>query len=583
MRAKKTVCRAIVFFRHVGPGGFGATVRRRGLMTAAALALAVATARAQQAVPSTGPPQPHEGTQIERRLQEQPPPARPTPPSPIAPPGAPPPAAISGTFTVSAVVIDGATVFDPASFVPLYRDLLARPVTQHELAVLAEAVTDMYDAAGYSLSRAYIPPQDIEAGVVHVRVIEGYIDRVTVTGDLARSATLRRYTAPITAERPLRRSTLERQLLLLADLYGVHVDDARLRPIDADAGRYELILDLHVKRYDTYSFLDNRGTRANGPLELWNSIGVNALDGGSWRAQAGFFTVPDSPRELLYFQGGLSHVVDDAGTVVQATLSGSRNRAGPPQQASDTDTGSRRLLLGITHPFVRSREQSLWASFRFDALRSTEDQFHQETFDDQLRVLRPSLYYYVADGLGGENGINLEASYGLNALGASSSGPERSQSDANATFRKVRLDTWRNQKLSGPWSLYGQFAGQLSDRPLLLSEQFSLGGARFGRAYDPAIIAGDRGAAGSVELRFTRPGEGVLSEYQLYGFYDAGGISTGPSDSNTRHRLESAGFGVRLTMKPEFHVNGEIAKPFDSVAGHVDGNWRAFFFLSAAF
>ena len=548
----------------------------------AGLTLAAAAAHAQQAAPSSGPPQPHEGTQIERRLQEQAPAPRPPPPSPATPPRPAPPA-ISGAFTLSAVVIDGATVFDTTAFVPLYRDLLAHEVTQRDLAGLTEAITDMYDKAGYSLSRAYIPAQDIEAGVVHVRVAEGYIERVTVAGDLGRAAAVRRFTAPITAERPLRRATLERQLLLLADLSGVRVDDARLRPIEVDSGRYELILDLHLKRYDSYSFLDNRGTRANGPFELWNSVGVNWLDEGSWRAQAGFFTVPDSPRELLYGQVGLSHLVDDAGTVVQGTLSGSRNIAGPPDAQSNLVTGSRRLLVGVTHPLVRGRAQSLWASLYFDALGSTEDEFHQTAFDDQLRVLRPSLYYYVADGWGGENGLNIEASYGLNALGASKSGPERSQTDANATFRKLRVDAWRSQSLFGPWSLYGQFAAQTSDRPLLLSEQFTLGGARFGRGYDPAIVSGDHGAAGSIELRFTKPGAGILTEYQLYGFYDAGGIATGPSDTNTRHRLESAGFGARLTLRPAYHLNGEIAKPFDGVAGHPDGGWRAFFVVSAAF
>ena len=86
-----------------------------------------------------------------------------------------------------------------------------------------------------------------------------------------------------------------------------------------------------------------------------------------------------------------------------------------------------------------------------------------------------------------------------------------------------------------------------------------------------------------VELRFTEPAEGLLSEYQLYGFYDVGGISNGVVDDNTRHRLESAGFGTRLTLRPAFHLNLEAAKPLTSVAGREAKDWRGFFFLSAEF
>ena len=567
----RTLYRRFPGARQICRAGFGAV----------AFLSAITAAHAQQVVPNSGPPQPREGTQIERRIQQQPPPTR-LPPPPVVRPGAVPPA-ISGTFILSAVVIDGATVFDTAAFVPLYRDLLARPVTQRDLAGLTEAITDMYDKAGYSLTRAYVPPQDIESGVVHIRVAEGYIERVTIPGDLGQAAVIGRYTAPITAERPLTRATLERQLLLLADLFEVRVDDARLRPIAPEEGRYELILDLRQKTYDTYSYLDNRGTRANGPFELWTSAGVNVTGDGSWRAQAGVFTVPDSPRELLYGQVGLAHVLGAAGTVVQATVSASHNVAGPPLQQDDLQTGSRRLLLGLTHPILRSRPQSLWASLYVDALKSTESEFGHTTFDDQLRVLRASLYYYVADAWQGENGINVEGSYGLSALGASSSGSNRSEPGVGASFRKLRFDLWRSQALVGRWSLYGQFAGQLSDRPLLLSEQFSLGGARFGRGYDPAIIAGDRGAAGSLELRYTQPLQGTVTELQPYAFYDAGGISSGSSDTNARHRLESAGFGGRLTVAPAVHLALELAKPLNGVPGHPDGSWRAFFFASAGF
>src|SRR5512143_1456713 len=123
--------------------GYGRVAGRRLGAILAALIFAASSAHAQQAVPSAGPPQPQGGTDLERRIQPEPG-VRPAPATPAVPPEAAPAApAIAGSFVVSAIVIDGATAFDTTAFVPLYRDLLARPVTQRDLAALAEAITGM--------------------------------------------------------------------------------------------------------------------------------------------------------------------------------------------------------------------------------------------------------------------------------------------------------------------------------------------------------------------------------------------------------------------------------------------------------
>ena len=500
---------------------------------------------------------------------------------------APPPATVpeedSGAIVAAAIVIEGATVFEPESFVPFYKDLLARRIDRRDLAALTEAITNVYYEAGYTLTRAYVPPQDIEAGVITIQIAEGFIERVVFEGTEQASPIAQKVADAITVERPLRRATLERQILLLGDLFGARVEDARLRPIDAAAGRYELLVDLRHRPIDYYGSLDNRGTRSNGPWQLWNSVGVNSLDTAGWRVQGAFFTAPNSPSELRYVQATLGRTLGSDGTVLRATLSASDNVAGPPGKASSTETASRRFQLGVTRPVQRSRASSLWATLSLDALHSSEDRFKRPLSEDDLRVVRPSAYYFFTDDWSGENGLNAELSLGLTGLGASPSGPERSRSDADTSFRKLRFDGWRSQGLFGSWSLYGQLAAQLSDRPLLASEEFALGGSRFGRGYDASIISGDRGAAGTVELRLTEPLEGRLREYQLYGFYDVGTISNGNVDGNARHRLASTGIGARLTLAPAIRTGLELAKPLNSVEGRERRETRTFFTVAAEF
>jgi hemolysin activation/secretion protein len=121
---------------------------------------------------------------------------------------------------------------------------------------------------------------------------------------------------------------------------------------------------------------------------------------------------------------------------------------------------------------------------------------------------------------------------------------------------------------------------------LLLPEQFALGGARFGRAYDPAEITGDDAVAGSLELRYGRFVESrFLRSYQLYAFYDVGAVwNQDVSDGTQRQSLASAGGGIRLALPQDFAASLEIAKALTRrVAAEGDKPVRVFVSVSASF
>ena len=114
---------------------------------------------------------------------------------------------------------------------------------------------------------------------------------------------------------------------------------------------------------------------------------------------------------------------------------------------------------------------------------------------------------------------------GLPVLDASRSGDKLlSRPRGTGKFLKATFDAARQQHIDGPWSAYLAANGQESSAVLLSSEEIGLGGARFGRAYDPSEVTGSRGVAGSLELRYddTVRAEGEVVGYQLYGFVDYG-------------------------------------------------------------
>ena len=81
--------------------------------------------------------------------------------------------------------------------------------------------------------------------------------------------------------------------------------------------------------------------------------------------------------------------------------------------------------------------------------------------------------------------------------------------------------------------------------------QFGFGGSQIGRGYDPAEILGDRGAAGSLELRLNAfPNYFIFQSAQYYVYYDIGAIWNIKNVANVKKKqsASSTGFGMRFAF-----------------------------------
>jgi hemolysin activation/secretion protein len=131
----------------------------------------------------------------------------------------------SPTIVLRGVALAGATAVAAADLAPLWADLIGTPVDLATLEALAERIGAAYRARGFVLSQAFLPPQVVENGIVRVEVIEGFIDRVAVTGGAPeQTAAVGRRFAPVADERPMRLQTVERGVLLSRDLLGGGVE-----------------------------------------------------------------------------------------------------------------------------------------------------------------------------------------------------------------------------------------------------------------------------------------------------------------------------------------------------------------------
>jgi len=514
------------------------------------------------------------------------------PPSPEAPVPMPevlpekPDAWRTKPFVLGGVVIEGATVFELGVLTKSYEEFLARSVTAKDIETILQRLTGIYRDAGYFLTRAVAPRQSVRAGVIRLRIIEGYIERVSVVGRFPSRNVIDRYADAVLNERPSKLGTVERMLLFTNDLPGVSVVPT-LKAIDEAAGQYEMLLNLTYRPVNAFAQIDNLGTPEVGRLQGLVTGTLNSPFGLGERIQATFITVPDQPKELLY--GSLDATLPVAANGARVSLLGAYGAAdaGGEKRALDSESESNQFIARIHYPTIRSRNESLWLIGTFDFRNFREWELGKIIARDRIRVFRLGAQWFVRDRLRGQSQYLLEASQGFDFLEASEAGsPTLSRPDGRSDFTKFSGKAVRRQPLSDRIDVELSLLGQFALNPLLSYEEFALGGEVIGRGYDFSEVSGDSGVASSVELRYTQPSTSKwLDRYQLYLFVDAGAVwNRAPGSSYKRDTLASTGAGLRLTSFGTLQASIEGAKPLTgAVETRGDDDWVVFFTLSARY
>ena len=104
--------------------------------------------------------------------------------------------------TLRQVSVTGALTIPADQLITAYQPYLGKKVSQADLVAIAAAISDLYRAAGFHLSRAIVPPQDIRDGHLRLQVIEGSITEVALKGEDVERFGVRPLLDPVVAEQP---------------------------------------------------------------------------------------------------------------------------------------------------------------------------------------------------------------------------------------------------------------------------------------------------------------------------------------------------------------------------------------------
>ncbi|NPU65851.1 ShlB/FhaC/HecB family hemolysin secretion/activation protein [Bradyrhizobium sp. 83012] len=538
--------------------GFRGTALVTSLCLSAVWAAGAAQAQ-QVSQPSFDP------RQTERVFDEQSRSAQPAPPRPRAP--------LFETqksvgdrkslFTLRGVTLTGASALPADQLAAAYQPYLGKPVSQADLADIATAIGDQYRAAGFHLSRAIVPAQDISGGRVRIQVIEGSITDVSLKGEGAEEFGIRPMLAPVLAEHPSRLATLERQLLLINSRGGVRLADSALEEIGGTTGRFRLVLDL--KTWHVYGFagVDNLGSSTVGPWQSYATAAFNSYLLPGDTLSANLSTTPGDPRQLAFGRLSYDVPVGIDGAHIGASALYSEVRPGDRRRLFNDNTVTETFELRGGIAPVQSQRATLNLTLAAAFSDVTERDVFGIWYRDRIRTLTLTADYRWKDDVGGDNYLTLAYRQGLNAFGATAADdPLASRNGASPSFSVVNGWFARYQTLSEAWSLKIAGAGQLASGRLYNSQQFYLGGLSYGRGYGSAEISGDNGVAGTFEVRFEqKPDWAYLKSYQLYSFFDAGLAWNDGFRSSDGVALTSAGAGVRFTFPNDWRADLGVAVP----------------------
>ncbi len=466
-------------------------------------------------------------------------------------------------FRLRSVEVAGASALPADDLTATYADKIGHDVSQADLIAIAAGMTATYRRAGYHLSRAIVPPQDLQGGRLRILVIEGVIEDIVVKGDESGAFGLRDLIAPITTERPARLATLERRLLLANDRPGLRVADTVLDEIVPTSGRFRLTVSVKPWRVYTATGVDNMGSAAVGPWQASTSAAINSLLlPGDTLALSGSF-VPGSSRELR--SGRVSYDLPFGIDSLRVGVSASRGEVRPGDGRRLLGTISQAETYEARAAFapLLTRTHALWLTASLGASDVAERNRFGMISRDRVGFAGISADYKLQLAEGSWTYLSTTFRQGLGFLDPH---PDSkywlSRPGASGHFSLVNGALTHYQNISENWSLKLSAAGQVASGRLLSSQQYYLGGLSFGRGFEGGWLAGDNALAGSAELRFDKPlGVAFAKAYQLFGFVEGGVTRSYQQPKDVVQGLASIGLGARLFVTDDVQFSIAIAKP----------------------
>lgn len=480
---------------------------------------------------------------------------------------------------VSSIRITGQDIYSEEQLLPLVQSATGQELSLAELEAFAGKVARYFHEHGYMATIAYVPEQDITAGVVEIKVLVGRYGKINIRSqsrlDAGVAAGLAGNLRPGSY---VRQQNLERTLLLFNDLGGVQAKGtlaAGERP-----GTSDLSLDItDTPRTSGYFYTDNWGNRYTGSVRAGFEVALNNPGGrGDIAGIGGLITNKEMNDYNLSYLLPVGH----QGVKLGAAHSKLHYNLGEDFAVLDAYGTAQSTLLYASYPFVRSRGFTLTGQIGYEQKRF-QDKITHYGIDSrkQANVWVAGLSGESRDEFGGGGITQFAATYINGHLRMQSADAHSGDADAKTagSYSKTHLRVTRTQYLSDRLNLYLMLTGQFAGKNLDSAEKLSLGGANGVRAYPQGEAYGDEGYILSSELRWQLPQPDV----QLAAFFDTGNVTVNKNPwagaGPNKKVLSGAGLGLIWAKGSNSSIRLDYAWKLSSYTAVSDNDKNGRFWL----
>lgn len=493
-------------------------------------------------------------------------------------------------FDVYEFQVNGNSVLNNAVIEQAVYPFMGEAKTIEDVEQARAALEKAYQDAGYLTVSVTIPQQEVNAGLVKLLVTEGRVERLRVVDSQYNTLSEIKSRTPQFAEGSVPHfPTAQRELATLNRNQNRQVNPV-LRP-GKTPGKVEV--DLQVKDKlplhgslelnDRYS-PNTTHLRLNGAVRYENlfqkdhSLGLNVQvspeDLNEVKVFSGTYIIPRQNGDYFAAYAVVSDsdiaAVGDINVVGNGYILGTRYIMPLP------------LSTGFYHGLTLGADYKIFKE-------SLTLQGADSNINTPISYVAASVGYDInLQSDLGQTQASMTVNLAPRLLGNTSDEFDRKRDGAGANYVYLRADAKHSMTFDSGWSLLGKLAWQLSNQPLISTEQFTIGGVESVRGYLESSRLGDNGISGSLEAR-TPPFAKYLKEYRFseylkefyaFSFIDAGRVQIrNAAGLAPSYELYSAGLGMKLKTTQGWYAFLDYAQALNDAPEVDQGDFRLHFRL----
>lgn len=482
--------------------------------------------------------------------------------------GTKPPASAIGTIPgeapiITAIIFEGAEV--PTAIKALAAPYVGKPAIASVLNALAQRLDDGISRLNVALYSIEIVGQNRATGALVVSITQGSIESARIEGaiDPRHRALLQRYADRLMQETPLSKQSYQRYLSLASAIPGLEVDP--YMEAGSAPGRVALLFRAKARPVVASLAFNNFGGALVGRGALEASVQIGGLLGPGGQTGV-YYARSTQPGRYQFISAAHSLPVGIDG--MRVSLSGGHLHT---RIFDGLLQGSARFGgVSVSYPLVQSFERTLTATAALDLVDFDNAILGYRLTSDRLRTLRLGI---------GE--VRAQERHVSRADILLSRGIDMFAPSPGAIFTKISGRVSHDRVVGRRMIARFKAIGQYTHRPLPGSEEFSVGGAEFARGYENAIIACDRGYAGSIEMAWRPTLPETLTGTELFAFTEAakGKYVRKSALARGSDGVATVGAGLRFVYADRVALDTGISRSIARPDAIRDKPWRLFLSL----